>query len=76
MENQGLSEVFQIMLDKAEPKIVELQNNKHIPVGALYLDKIKYDQIIVSETDSDEKYFLLLDGIGIYFTYYKILSKC
>lgn len=56
--------------------IIELSNYKHAPVAALYLDKLQIRSIIVTElTNSSEKYYLYLDGVGIFFTYYRKLTK-
>ena len=56
------------------PPILELLNIDNKPVGALYLDKLKYKNFIVTETNNSEKYYLYIDGIGIYFSFYKKIS--
>ena len=56
------------------PPILELLNIDNKPVGALYLDKLKYKNFIVTETNNSEKYYLYIDGIGIYFSFYKKIN--
>lgn len=56
--------------------IIELSNSRHEPVSALYLDKLQLDRIAITEINkSSEKYYLYLDGVGIFFTYYRKLNK-
>lgn len=54
-----------------KPPIIELQDINHKPVGAIYLSNLKYKVFSVTETNNSEKYFLYLDGIGIYFSFYR-----
>ena len=56
------------------PPIIELLNIDNRPVGALYLKELRYKNFIVSETNNSEKYYLYLDGVGIYFSFYKKIS--
>lgn len=56
--------------------IIELSNIKYEPIAALYLDKLQLDRVVITElNNSSEKYYLYLDGIGIFFTYYRKLNK-
>lgn len=66
--------LFQSFALEEKPPIIELQDINHKPVGALYLDKINYINLAISETNNLEKYFLYLDGIGIYFSFFKKIS--
>jgi hypothetical protein len=71
MTDNSLSKLFHAMADSDNPPILELLNIKQEPVGALYLDKVKYKNFIISETNNSEKYYLYIDGIGIYFSFYR-----
>jgi hypothetical protein len=71
MTDNSLSTLFHAMADSDTPPILELLNIKQEPVGALYLDKVKYKNFIISETNNSEKYYLYIDGIGIYFSFYR-----
>lgn len=67
----SLTTLFHAYADQEKPPIIELLNIDYKPVGALYLDKLKYKNFVVSETNNSEKYYLYADGIGIYFSFYK-----
>ena len=69
-----LTELFHSLAEQDNPPVLELLNIKHEPVGALYLDKIKYKNFVVSETNNSEKYYLYADGIGIYFSFYQKIN--
>jgi hypothetical protein len=71
MTDNSLSTLFHAMADSDNPPILELLNIKQEPVGALYLDKVKYKNFIISEPNNSEKYYLYIDGIGIYFSFYR-----
>jgi len=58
-------------VNEKHPPIIELQSKEHIPVGAIYLSQVKPEDIVISETNNDEKYYLVYRGIAIFFTYYK-----
>jgi hypothetical protein len=48
-----------------------LDHTRHI-VGALYLNHLDLDLVGITETTTaGEKYLLYLNGIAIYFTYYR-----
>ena len=48
-----------------------LDHTKHI-VGALYLNHLDLDLVGITETTTaGEKYLLYLNGVAIYFTYYR-----
>ncbi len=73
MEN-SLTTLFQTYADLEKPPVIELLNIRKEPVGAIYLDKFKYKNFVVSETNNSEKYYLYVDGLGIYFSYYQKLD--
>lgn len=61
-------------MEPEKGNIIQLLNKDQIPVGAIYLDKIKFnsDNISICETSrTSEKYYLYIDGIAVFFTYYK-----
>ena len=69
-----LSTLFHALADQDNPPILELLNIDNKPVGALYLKQLRYKNFIVSETNNSEKYYLYVDGIGIYFSFYKKIN--
>lgn len=73
MEHQ-LTTLFHAMADSEIPPIIQLLNKERKPVGAVYLDKVKYKNFIVSDTNNSEKYYLYIDGVGIYFSFYQKLN--
>lgn len=73
MENP-LTTLFRTYTDLEKPPVIELLNIRKEPVGAIYLDKFKYRNFVVSETNNSEKYYLYVDGLGIYFSYYQKLD--
>lgn len=66
----SLATLFQSYAELDNPPILELRNINNKPVGALYLNQLKYKNFIVSETNNTEKYYLVVDGVGIYFSFY------
>lgn len=68
-----LTTLFRTYADMDKPPILELLSIDQKPVGALYLNQLKYKNFIVSETNNSEKYYLYVDGLGIYFSFYKKL---
>jgi hypothetical protein len=70
----SLATLFRTYADLDNPPILELLNIDNKPVGALYLKDLKYKNFIISETNNSEKYYLYIDGIGIYFSFYKKIS--
>ena len=67
----SLANLFKTYTELEHPPIIELLNIDGQPVGALYMDSLKYKQFIISETNNTEKYYLYIDGVGIYFSFYK-----
>lgn len=71
MNDHPLTVLFRTYAELDKPPILELRNIDNKPVGALYLSNLKYRNIIVSETNNSEKYYLYLDGVGIYFSFFE-----
>ena len=69
--DHSLTTLFQTYAELDTPPIIELLNIDSKPVGALYLADMKYKKFVVSETNNSEKYYLYMDGIGIYFSFFK-----
>jgi cytochrome b involved in lipid metabolism len=70
----SLAVLFQTYTELEKPPILELLNINNKPVGALYMSQLKYKNFIVSETNNTEKYFLVIDGVGIYFSFYRKIN--
>ena len=69
-QDHSLTILFQTYAELEHPPIIELLNIEGKPVGALYLGELKYKKFIISETNNSERYYLYMDGIGIYFSFY------
>lgn len=69
-----LTTLFHAYADQEKPPIIELLNIDKKPVGAIYFDKLRYKNFIVSETNNSEKYYLYVDGLGIYFSFYQKIN--
>ena len=71
----SLTTLFQTYAELEKPPVVELLNINRQPVGAIYFDKLRYKNFVITETNNSEKYYLYVDGLGIYFSFYqKILA--
>ena len=73
MEN-SLVTLFNTYTELEHPPILELLNINNEPVGALYMSQLKYKNFTVSETNNSEKYYLVIDGVGIYFSFFKKIA--
>lgn len=74
MEN--LPSLFQHWAQESPSLIIQLQNNERVPVAALYLNEIDFENIALCQTQHvSEKYYLHVNGVGIFFTYYQKLMK-
>jgi hypothetical protein len=72
----ALTALFTAWLEQPDAPIIELLDINQKPVGALYLGKFRdKGQIVISETNNTERYYFYCDGVGIYFSYYKKLTK-
>jgi hypothetical protein len=67
----SLTSLFHALAEQENPPVIELLNIDHKTVGAIYLDKIRYKNFVISETNNSEKYYLYVDGVGIYFSFYQ-----
>jgi cytochrome b involved in lipid metabolism len=74
MEEHTLATLFQTYAELERPPILELLNINNKPVGALYMSQLKYKNFVISETNNTEKYFLVIDGVGIYFSFYRKIN--
>lgn len=70
----SLTTLLKTYTDLEHPPIVELLNIEGKPVGALYLAELKFKQFHISETNNSEKYYLVIDGVGIYFSFFQKIS--
>lgn len=70
-----LTILFHTFAELDNPPILELLSIDNKPVGALYLSEMKYKRFLVSETNNSEKYYLYMDGLGIYFSFYKKIGS-
>ena len=70
----SLAALFQTYAELEKPPILELRDINNKPVGALYMSQLKYKNFVISETNNTEKYFLVIDGVGIYFSFYQKIS--
>lgn len=70
----SLVTLFHTYAELEKPPIIELLDINNKPVGALYLSQLRYKNFIVSETNNTEKYFLVIDGVGIYFSFYRKIN--
>ena len=66
-----LATLFHTYSDLDKPVVVELLNMDRKSVGAIYFDQLKYKNFVITETNNSEKYYLYVDGIGIYFSFYR-----
>lgn len=72
--NKALTQLFSLWAEQERPPIIELLNIDQKPVGALYLAKFRdKGQIVISDTNNQERYYLFCDGIGIFFSFYRKL---
>lgn len=69
-----LTVLFHTYAELDKPPVLELLDINNKPVGALYLDKLRYKNFIISETNNSEKYYLYVDGVGIYFSFYQRIN--
>jgi len=70
----SLTTLFHTYADLENPPVIELLNIDRKPVGAIYFDKLRYKNFVISETNNSEKYYLYVDGLGIYFSFYQKIA--
>lgn len=73
--NNKLTVLFNDYAKQERPPVIVLQNIHQDPVAAIYLSTLSCKKLVVSETNNTEKYYLYIDGIGIYFSSFEILRK-
>ena len=66
--------LFKALSELDIPPVIELLNINKQVVGALYLDKLRYKNIVISSTNNTEKYYLLVDGVGLYFSFFQKIN--
>jgi hypothetical protein len=69
-----LTTLFYTYQDLDKPPVIQLLNSERKLVGAIYFDKLKYKNFAITETNTSEKYYLYVDGLGIYFSYYQKIN--
>lgn len=79
MSENTLTSLFTGYCQGEPKKLLLLSSRKddqgvNIPVGVIYTDKVDPLDIIISTTNSDEKYFLYYKGLGIYFTTWRKIN--
>ena len=74
MTDHPIVTLWHSLAEQDNPPIIELLNKDRKPVGAVYLDKFRYKNFTISETNNSEKYYLYVDGIGIYFSFYQKIN--
>ena len=70
----SLTTLFHTYADLEKPPVIELLSIDRKPVGAIYFDKLRYKHFVITETNNSEKYYLYVDGLGIYFSFYQKIS--
>ena len=73
-QEYSLTTLFKTYAELENPPVLELLNIERKLVGAIYFDKLKYKNFIISETNNSEKYYLYVDGLGIYFSFYQKIT--
>ena len=73
-QEHSLTTLFHTYAELDNPPILELLNIDNKPVGALYLNNLKFKNFVVSETNNSEKYYLYVDGVGVYFSFFKKIA--
>lgn len=69
-----LTALFHTYADMEKPPVIELLNIDRKPVGAIYFEKLRYKNFVITETNNSEKYYLYVDGLGIYFSFYQKIA--
>ena len=69
-----MTTLFKAWSELDTPPIIELLNIDKQLVGALYLDKMRYKNFVISNTNNSEKYYLFMDGVSIYFSFFQKIN--
>lgn len=72
--DHALTTLFHTYAESDNPPVLELLDINNRPVGALYLSKLRYRNFAVSDTNNSEKYYLYIDGIGVYFSFFRKIA--
>ena len=70
----SLTTLFHTYAELEKPPVIELLSIDRRPVGAIYFDKLRYKNFVITETNNSEKYYLYVDGLGIYFSFYQKIA--
>jgi hypothetical protein len=70
----SLTNLFKTYTELDNPPVIELLDIDRKPVGAIYFDKLQYKNFVITETNNSEKYYLYVDGLGIYFSFYQKIA--
>jgi hypothetical protein len=70
----SLTNLFKTYTELDNPPVIELLNIDRKPVGAIYFNKLRYKNFVITETNNSEKYYLYVDGLGIYFSFYQKIA--
>ena len=70
----SLATLFHTFTELDTPPVIELLDINNKTVGALYMANLKYKQFVISETNNSEKYYLYINGVGIYFSFYRKIN--
>ena len=71
----SLVTLFHTYTELDNPPIIELLNIDNKPVGALYMKDLRYKHFTITETNNSEKYYLVIEGVGIYFSFYRKINS-
>ena len=74
MNQPALELLLKTYAEQSDPPTLELLDINKKPVGALYLEHLRFKNFYISETNNSEKYYLVIDGVGIYFSFYRKLT--
>lgn len=65
---------FKALADLEKPPVLQLLDINKNPVGAIYFDFLEYNKIMISTTNTSEKYYLFMNGLGIYFSFWEVIK--
>lgn len=73
----NLLSMFRVWAQLDKPPIVQLLNKDRVIVAALYLNELNANELTICQPGLgiNEKYFLYLNGFGIYFTYFEKINR-
>jgi hypothetical protein len=74
-QEHPLVTLFNTFSDLDNPPRITLLDINRKPVGSIDFSQFKYKNLIVTETNNSEKYYLWADGLGIYFSFYQKIGS-